>query len=477
VLKKILITSLILLFNLPLFAIAQSKSTIAVLSLDPLGMSEMEADVLSNRLRTLLVNIGDFEVVDRSRMEDILKEQGFQQTGCTSDECVVEAGKLLGVQKMLAGSIGKFGTVFTLELRIIDVETSKIESSASYDYKIEMENLLLEGAETALRQLLDLAEGDQLSDNQRRRLYGVLEISSNPSGATILLNDEENGLTPKTISFVSPGYHRLVIEKEDYKPFDKQIKITHNKTNTISAELQYKYGYLEINSNIPGAEIYINYQFVGKDKFIGEKMDPGDYLIETKHDFYNTYTEKVNLTAQDTILKNLKLVPAFGYLNLNGNPQNAAVSIFNDKYQNTYAMSQVRNLQLQAGFYDLEINAPYYYPFRDRIKIKGEDKYPLEINLDFGGDDIAKLKNQRKWLNLSSLAGLGLTAGSMLIANSMYTQYKNANKSSEAEDYRKKTELFDNIAIGLSVVTVGISTYSIWKWYKESQLKRKLGLK
>ena len=42
-------------------------------------------------------------------MEDILKEQGFQQTGCTSDECVVEVGKIIGVQQMVGGSISKVG--------------------------------------------------------------------------------------------------------------------------------------------------------------------------------------------------------------------------------------------------------------------------------------------------------------------------------------------------------------------------------
>jgi len=80
---------------------AQPKNTIAVLSLDAHGISGSEADVLATRLRSLLVNLAKYDVVDRSRMEDILKEQGFQQTGCTSNECVVEAGKLLGVQKML----------------------------------------------------------------------------------------------------------------------------------------------------------------------------------------------------------------------------------------------------------------------------------------------------------------------------------------------------------------------------------------
>ena len=38
-------------------------------------------------------------------MEQILVEQGFQQSGCTTNECMVEVGKLIGVEKIVSGSI------------------------------------------------------------------------------------------------------------------------------------------------------------------------------------------------------------------------------------------------------------------------------------------------------------------------------------------------------------------------------------
>ena len=43
-------------------------------------------------------------------MDDLLKEQGFQQTGsCDSDACIVQAGRILGVPGIIVGSVGRVG--------------------------------------------------------------------------------------------------------------------------------------------------------------------------------------------------------------------------------------------------------------------------------------------------------------------------------------------------------------------------------
>lgn len=120
----------------------QNQITVAVLNLDANGISEMEARTLSDELRRFLVSSNEFQVLERDNMEAILKEQGFQQSGCTSSECVVEAGKLLGVQKMVAGNIGKIGDLFNVTVRLIDVSSGKIVSNVAERYDGDIEGLL-----------------------------------------------------------------------------------------------------------------------------------------------------------------------------------------------------------------------------------------------------------------------------------------------------------------------------------------------
>ncbi len=122
--------------------IAQDKPSIAVLPLEENGISPSEAMVLTDELRSVLVQSENYIVVERSNMESILQEQGFQLSGCTSTECAVEAGKLLGVEKMVTGSIGKIGELFNINVRLFDVETGQIKNTVSQKHEGSVEDLL-----------------------------------------------------------------------------------------------------------------------------------------------------------------------------------------------------------------------------------------------------------------------------------------------------------------------------------------------
>jgi len=75
-------------------------------------------------------------------MEDVLLEQGLQQSGCTSTECIVEVGRLIGVELIVGGSIGKVGNVYSISARTISVETGEILNVATYDHTGELGDLL-----------------------------------------------------------------------------------------------------------------------------------------------------------------------------------------------------------------------------------------------------------------------------------------------------------------------------------------------
>ena len=75
-----------------------SQETIAVLTFDGKNISSDEAYILSDRLATEIYKLGTYTVIERSRIDEVIKEQGFQQTGCTTNECAVEVGRLLGVK-------------------------------------------------------------------------------------------------------------------------------------------------------------------------------------------------------------------------------------------------------------------------------------------------------------------------------------------------------------------------------------------
>ena len=119
----------------------QGSGSLAILDLEGRGISAIEAASLTDRLRTALVRTGAVTVVERGQMERVLSEQDFQLTGCTSDECAVEVGQLLGVTAMVAGSIGKVGSTYSVDIRTIDVRSGRITHSMWRDYRGEIDGL------------------------------------------------------------------------------------------------------------------------------------------------------------------------------------------------------------------------------------------------------------------------------------------------------------------------------------------------
>lgn len=118
------------------------KTNIGVMDLRAEGDLSSAAGILSDRLRAELFSTGKFSVMERGEMDAILKEQGFQQSGACDDKaCMVEVGQLLGVERMVAGSIGMLGTVYLINLRIIEVGTGKLAATYSGECRCPIEDL------------------------------------------------------------------------------------------------------------------------------------------------------------------------------------------------------------------------------------------------------------------------------------------------------------------------------------------------
>ena len=110
------------------------STTIAVLEFEGQGVSQSETKTLTDRFRDEMFKTGVYIVLERGKMDEVLKEQGFQQSGCVTSECAVEVGNMLGVQQMIGGSIGKVGNIYTVSARVIDVQTGEVLKSANYDH-------------------------------------------------------------------------------------------------------------------------------------------------------------------------------------------------------------------------------------------------------------------------------------------------------------------------------------------------------
>jgi TolB-like protein len=121
---------------------AQSgRMPIAVADLEATGVRVSDARTLTNQLHTELFRTGIFDILERQEMATVLREQGFQQAGCVSTECIVEMGQLVGVRQIVAGNIGKLGGKYILNVRMVDVSTGRVLATSSESCTCPLEDL------------------------------------------------------------------------------------------------------------------------------------------------------------------------------------------------------------------------------------------------------------------------------------------------------------------------------------------------
>ena len=123
--------------------LAEGKQTVAILDFEGRGINQMEAATLTDRLMSEMVATNAVIMVERNQMNEILQEQGLQQSGCTSSECAAEVGALLGVQNMVSGSFGKLGNTYTVDAKMFSVETGATIRSSSKTHKGDVDGLLV----------------------------------------------------------------------------------------------------------------------------------------------------------------------------------------------------------------------------------------------------------------------------------------------------------------------------------------------
>ena len=123
--------------------LAEGKQTVAILDFEGRGINQMEAATLTDRLMSEMVSTDAVIMVERNQMNEILQEQGLQQSGCTSSECAAEVGALLGVQNMVSGAFGKLGNTYTVDAKMFSVETGATIRSSSKTHKGDVDGLLV----------------------------------------------------------------------------------------------------------------------------------------------------------------------------------------------------------------------------------------------------------------------------------------------------------------------------------------------
>lgn len=155
--------------------------------------------------------------------------------------------------------------------------------------------------------------------------YGQLDLVSEPSAATVYIDNQNKGKTPLVVNNVRIGEHTIRLEKNGYHTEVFNVDVEEDKTDSIKVQLQYGKS-ITIETDRKGDKIFID----GKEK----GLSPLSIVIPFgKHTVY-AYRDKKSAVADIDVsinddFNNLKLVlkketlsdyvqNGYKYLTLNG---------------------------------------------------------------------------------------------------------------------------------------------------------------
>ncbi len=424
------IAGLIICMTFSSHALDQKRNFAVIGIKNGAGVTTGQAEIIADRLRIKLFNTGAVNMMERDQMKEIMSEQGFQQSGvCTDDACMVEIGELLGVERLVSGSIGKLGKMFLCNFRVIDVQTAKIIGVVSIDITGGIEEVvghlpsiakkLVDTSKIAVKrgelfidaerpassvevdgemvsgktpvtlkgiavgehtivvregawygaETVVLAPDEQLKVTiKMQREKGNIEVFTEPSGAQVMIDGKVCGTTPIVVKGIAAGEHVVRVVKEGYSTKENKIVITKGETKNISLQLR-EAAYVTVKTNIKTAPILINGKSAGKGVIESFEVPPGTVQVKVEVPGYDIFETTLNLSVGEKKVIERKLTSIFGSLCVTSTPESASL-VLNDESTGT---TPYKNMKQKPGKYRLKLLLEGYKDIVENISIvKGE---------------------------------------------------------------------------------------------------------
>ena len=364
------------------------KLKISILDIDGQGIKKTSVNASFQSLETSLIESNQFIVIEKGKRDEILKEQKEQTTsGCFSDACAVEVGQLIGADYLVITTIINLDEIYQINVKIIDILEGDVSEKVTLTVAPKI-TALLTGMEDASREIVrriargaapvntyGQQPGDQVPT--QAKAYGNLDISTEPTGASILIDGIDKGTTPKIIPNLTAENHTLLLIYPNYETLKKIVSIKADQTITVNEILAPKTGDIEIYSKPPGATIELEGEYRGVTPKTLRGILTGDYNLILNVDDYKKHEQSITIIHNDAIKKDIELIPLPAKVTIIGEKEDKVkVKVLGE----TYIIDGYKTIELPAGKQTLEFSR------------KGYRGYSVDLNLPPNGSEDVEVK-------------------------------------------------------------------------------------
>ena len=272
----------------------------------------------------------------------------------------------------------------------------------------------------------------------------VVNITSEPSGATIVVDGLNRGKTPQELSNLGPGRHEVELSRGGYRTFYGDFTIAG------------LFGSIVVTTEPVGAEVLLDGESKGRAGDGGLALTGVPYgrrTITARLEGYNDVVKTVDLNTPGPIGITSRLGYGKGFLQVVSEP--AGVNLFVNSQtvgRTPYAA------ELVPARYVLSASRRGYYDWAGYADVQYSESTTVRAVLD-------RIRTRKLPFLILAIAGLGAGAGSAYMGESEYTKYKAATTPDDAKRLRRTTETWDvrrDLAFGVGAVLTGVFLAVKW---------------
>ena len=174
---------------------------------------------------------------------------------------------------------------------------------------------------------------------------GIVTCTTEPSGATVLVNGIERGVTPLDV-IVPRGGVKLTIRLDGYKEIGQSVGVVPGERRTLALKLEGRPARLSVVTEPEQAKVYLDGDYQGKSPVVITEARPGMHEIRVERAGYATDKRTIRLENGGDATETFTLMSVLGRLEVITAPPGAKITIDGKAVGATRAQGEAKKSQI-----------------------------------------------------------------------------------------------------------------------------------
>ncbi|HJL19883.1 MAG TPA: PEGA domain-containing protein [Sandaracinaceae bacterium LLY-WYZ-13_1] len=205
---------------------------------------------------------------------------------------------------------------------------------------------------------------------------GAVELSSEPPGATVVVDGERAGVTPITLEALSPGAHRFELSLDGYEATERVVTVEGGERHAVSVELeegQPRPGRIMVTADREDAFVILDGLSRGQAPITLERIAPGEHTVRVQAPGAAPYETECTIRFGETCTVEAELRPEPIEVSVTARAGGSLVDEATLAIGEQVPVALPWEGTLPPGTHALEIRAPGYETVRRDVELSAGD--------------------------------------------------------------------------------------------------------